>query len=248
MDGPAARNTEALLRAEIAACTLLLNHEGILGYSGHVSARLPGRDAILIQSFDQSRAAVAPGDLLVVGLDGEVIEGPDGIRPPSEVHIHTEILKARPDVHAVAHFHPETATLFTLADGPQLAPVKNHAARWANGIPVHPDPAHIDTPALGCALADTLGDCHAALIRAHGVVVTAEDVRALLIDCIHFEENAAAMYGAAMLGPVKPLTAAETDAFLASFNRPRHVAKLWQYYAGRGRAAGVLDDEFEGVV
>jgi len=234
-------NSEALLRREIAAATRLLNHEGILGYSGHVSARLPGRDALLIQPFDTSRAALAPDDLLVVDLDGRLLDGGERRRPASEVFIHTEILRARPDVGAVAHFHPETATLFTLVEGVALAPVRNHAARWAAGIPVHPNPAHIDDVALGRDLAQTLGDRQAALIRAHGAVVVAEDVRSLFVDCIHFEENAAALYRAAALGPVRPLSADEVAAFTATFDRARHTAKLWTYYVGRGLAVGVLD-------
>ena len=64
------------LREQVAACTLLLNDLGLLGYSGHVSARLPGRDALLIQSFDQSRASLKPGDLLVVDFDGKKLAGP----------------------------------------------------------------------------------------------------------------------------------------------------------------------------
>jgi hypothetical protein len=49
---------ERRLREQVAACTLMLNELGILGYSGHVSARLPGGHGFLIQSFDQSRAAL----------------------------------------------------------------------------------------------------------------------------------------------------------------------------------------------
>ena len=37
-------------------------------------------------------------------------------------------MKARPDVGAVGHFHPETATMSTLVEGRPLVPVKNHAA------------------------------------------------------------------------------------------------------------------------
>ena len=36
------------LKIEVAACTRLLNNEGILGYSGHVSVRLPDRETLLI--------------------------------------------------------------------------------------------------------------------------------------------------------------------------------------------------------
>src|SRR5665647_386733 len=162
---------EQTLRFQVAASTLLLNDLGILGYSGHIAARLPGRDALLIQSFDQSRSTVAPGDLLACDFDGKVITGPAGLRPPSEVYLHCEIMRARGDVQAIAHFHHDLTTVFTLVDGLVLQPVKNHAVRWASGIPVHPDPSHVSTPALGRALAETLGAHQGLLIRAHGQVV-----------------------------------------------------------------------------
>ncbi len=237
---PDAEAIERRLREQVAACTLLLNDLGILGYSGHVSARLPGRDAFLVQSFDQSRADLGPDDLLTCGFDGAVLAGPAGLRPPAEVYLHCEILRARSDIHAVAHFHHDVATVFTLVDGIPLKPIKNHAARWASGIPIHPDPSHVSDPALGRTVVKSLGQHHAMLIRAHGQVVTAETVPALLIDCVHFVENAEAMYRAASLGSVIPLSADEIADFLRKFDRSRHIDKLWKYYVVRGRASGLL--------
>jgi L-ribulose-5-phosphate 4-epimerase len=231
---------EAQLREQVAACTLLLNDLDILGYSGHVSARLPGREAFLIQPFDHSRAELTPDDLLVCGFDGRMLAGPQGTKPPSELFIHSEIFRARTDVQAVAHFHHDIATVFTLVEGVKLAPIKNHAVRWTSGIPVHADPSHVSDPALGRAVAATLGPHHALLIRAHGQVVAAENVPALLIDSVHFVENAEAMYRAAALGRVVPLSPHETEAFLADFDRERHIAKLWKYYVGGGRKRGLL--------
>ncbi len=236
---------ERRLREEIAASTLILNDLRILGYSGHLSARLPGPDAFLIQPFDQSRASLTPDDLLVCNLAGEKIAGPSGVKPPSEVHIHSEILKARADVNAVAHFHHELTTVFTLGEGAELKPIKNHAVRWADGIPVHRDPSHVSDPALGRGLAATLGPHHALLIRAHGQVITAESVPAVLIDSIHFVENAEVMYQAASLGRPIPLSTAEIADFLRDFDRARHIAKLWKYYVGRGRASGLLPTDWE---
>ncbi len=231
---------EARLRAQVAACTLLLNDLDILGYSGHVSARLPGREAFLIQPFDHSRAELGPDDLLVCDFDGKVLAGPKGTKPPSELFIHSEIFRARADVQAVAHFHHDIATIFTLVEGVTLAPIKNHAVRWTSGIPIHPDPSHVSDPALGRAVAATLGPHHALLIRAHGQVVVAENVPALLIDSVHFVENAEVMYRAAALGRVVPLSPQEAAAFLGDFDRERHIAKLWKYYVGGGRARGLL--------
>jgi L-ribulose-5-phosphate 4-epimerase len=236
------QGSEQVLRCEVAAATLLLNDLGILGYSGHVAARLPGREALLIQSFQQSRSTVGPDDLLICNFDGAVAAGPDGLRPPSEVYLHCEIFRARADIQAIAHFHHDLTTAFTLVEGVKLQAVKNHAVRWASGIPVHADPSHVSTPERGRALARSLGLHNGLLIRAHGQVVVAESVPGVLIDSVHFVENAQAMYDAACLGPVAPLTAAEIAEFSHDFDRDRHIAKLWEYYVGRARAAGVLPE------
>ena len=235
-----AAKIERQLRDQVAACTLLLNDAGLMGYSGHVSARLPGRDAFLIQSFDQSRATLKPSDLLTCDFDGKVLAGPKGLRPPSEVFLHCEILRVRPDVNAIAHFHHDPTTVFTLVEGLSLKLVKNHAVRWVSGIPIHPDPSHVSDPDLGRSVAKTLGAHHALIIRAHGEVVVAESVPGVLIDSVHFVENAVAMAQAALLGKVIPLSDQEIAGFLHDFKRERHVSKLWEYYTSRGRMSGRL--------
>ena len=234
--------SDALLRYQVAAATLLLNDLGILGYSGHVAARLPEPETFLIQSFQQSRSTIGPDDLLICNLDGDVISAPAGLRPPSEISLHCEIFRARPDVHAIAHFHHDLTTAFTLAQGAKLQPVKNHAVRWMNGIPIHPDPSHVSTPERGRSLAKTLGAHHGLLIRAHGQVIVAESVPAVLIDSVHFVENAQAMYDAACLGRVIPLSEAEMTEFCRDFDRKKHIGKLWEYYVSRGRASGILPE------
>jgi L-ribulose-5-phosphate 4-epimerase len=243
MDTRVNDQAEIYLRRQVAACTRILNGEDILGYSGHVSARLPDRpDVILIQSFDQSRAEVAPDDLLVVGLDGDVHSAPEGVSPPDEVSIHLEILRARPDVNSVLHFHPDLPVLFTLVEGAELRPIMNHAYRWASGIPVHPDASKIVKPAQARALAETLGESHAALMRAHGAVVLSESVPALLVDAVHFVENADALYRASLLGKPKFLSEDEMVEVAKKQGRPRHIDKLWSYYVNKALVAGTLPE------
>ena len=238
------RSREAVLRGQIAAGTRMLTAEGLLGYSGHLSARVPGRDALLIQPFDLPRTEVTGEQLLLCDFEGAVLEGQPGVKPPSEVFIHTEIYRAREDVQSIVHNHPQTATLFTLAQGAVLAPMKNHAYRWAGGIPTFPDPGHINTPALGRALAECLGQCHAALIRAHGAVVVAESVPGAFVDAVHFEENAEAAFRAAQLGPLLPLSAAEIETFASRFKRGAHLEKLWAFYLDKGFASGLLPSDW----
>ena len=225
------------LKEQVATCCRLLYMEGIFNYSGHVSARIPGTDYVLIQPLFESRAAVRAEDILTVDLDATLVEGK--ARPPHETRLHTEVYRARPDVQAVAHLHSEVATLFTMTDA-QLVPMKNHAARWASGIPTHPDPARIITAEQGRAVAQTLSHHNAVLLRAHGALLVAESVQTLFMDAIHFEENARAQLTASQLGRLKPLTEEELARLSTEWVRADHAAKLWHHYLRKAEAAGLF--------
>ena len=227
------------LKLEVAAATRMLVMEGLLDYSGHVSARDPGRDAFLIQPAPTQRSRLAPEDVLVVGFDGKVIEG-NG-RPPVEIPIHIEILKARPDVQAVAHSHMELAIAFTMLKGVKLVPMRARSVRWESGIPMDLDPSHIKTTEQGRTLARSLGPHHAALMRAHGLVLVAESVPALLVDAVHFDENARALMQVLQAGAEPlPLTQAEREQINRHEMREFHVGKLWRYYVEKAETAGIV--------
>ena len=238
-------DAEYVLRMKVAACTLMLVNEKCMNYSGHVSGRLPGGDTFLIQPIDVPRSGLRPDDLLVCDLDGEVVRGRAGSKAPAEVALHAEILRARPDVNSIAHFHHDLTNSFTLVEDMPLRIVKNHAIRWRSGMPVHADPAHVATPELGRAVANTLGTHHALQIRAHGQVITAESVEAVLTDFIHFVENAQAMHNACVLGRLVPLSEADMESFAKYFKRDRHVDKLWRYYIESWQTAGVVPADWQ---
>jgi len=226
------------LRKEVATCTRLLVMQEVMDYSGHVSARIPGTDRILIQSRDISRLALGAADLLVVDLDGKVLEG--SLPAPMETALHTSVYRARPDARAVCHGHPTFSTLFSVVDRPLLA-VRNFAYRFANAVPVHSDTTHIRSLEQGRAVAQTLGDRRVCLLRAHGTVVVSSSVQELFMDCLDFEDNARSLIYASALGPLLPLTAAEEVSLRQSYGRGEsRAAKLWEHYLHKGRLAGVL--------
>ena len=238
-------DAEYVLRMKVAACTLMLVNEKCMNYSGHVSARLPGGDTFLIQPIDVPRSGLRPDDLLVCTLDGEVVRGNGDSKPPAETALHAEILRARPDVNSIAHFHHDQTNSFTLVEDMPLRIVKNHAIRWRSGMPVHADPAHVANAELGRAVANTLGPHHALQIRAHGQVITAESVEAVLTDSIHFVENAQAMHNACVLGRLVPLSEEDMESFAKYFKRDRHVDKLWRYYLECWQTAGVVPADWQ---
>lgn len=231
------------LSAELAAVTRMLEMKELLSYSGHVSVRVPGRDALMIQRHVDSRAEVVPERMLVVGFDGQVLEGKG--KPPSETAIHTEILKARPDVNAVLHCHMDLAIAFTMMKGVTLLPLRSRAIRWASGIPIHPDPSHIKSVEQGRALAESLGPHNAVLMRAHGITMVAESLPGLLVDAVHFEENARAQMQVMQAGaePIA-LSAADMELLNRYENRAHHCNKLWIYYVRKAMAAGVVPKEW----
>ena len=237
--------SDELLRMQLAAATRLLVMEDILDYSGHISVRAPGRDAFFIQAGIDPRAELTPDKLLLVDMDGNVLEGGPA-KPPVELPIHLEILKARPDVAAVIHSHMELAICFTMMEGVTLVPMRARAVRWQSGIPTDPDPSHIKLPEQGRALAKTLGPHHAALMRAHGLVLVAESIPALLVDAVHFDENARALMQVLQAGrkPL-PLTKREIEQIDRHEIREFHISKLWKYYVGKGRAAGILPADWK---
>lgn len=231
------------LSAELAAVTRMLESRELLSYSGHVSVRVPGEDALIIQRHVDSRAELVPERMLVVDFDGKVIAGKGN--PPSETVIHTEILRARPDVNAVLHCHMQLAVLFTQMKGAKILPMRTFATRWASGVPVHPDPSHIRRLEQGQALAASLGQHQAVLMRAHGITMVAESLKGILVDAIHFEENLKDQIQIMQMGgePI-PLTEEEMGSLKKSQNRTHHLRKLWIYYAGKAVASGIFPAEW----
>jgi len=231
-------STTTRLREQIATCTRLLVTQGIIDFSGHVSARIPGTDRILIQPRDTSRAALSADDILVVDLEGKVLEGKGPA--PIETVLHTCVYRVRPDALAVCHGHPTISTLFSVVQRP-LVTVRNFAYRFMDAVPVHPDTTHIRTVEQGRALAQTLGNHKVSLLRGHGTVVASSSIQELFMDCLDFEENARSLLYATALGPLLPLTRDEEAQLRASYGRSEsRAAKVWEHYVHKGKLSGVL--------
>ena len=80
--------------------------------AGNISARV-GEDTFLCSSHGSDVGALQHSDLVLCDLDGNTLEG-EG-RPTSESNMHCAAYRLRPDVNAVVHAHPPTATGFAAA-------------------------------------------------------------------------------------------------------------------------------------
>ena len=202
-----------LLRDLVLANRILAN-EGVVDAFGHVSIRHPDDPNRFIIARAVGPELVTEDDFQVFGLDGEQASG-NADRPYAERVIHGAVYEARPEVMAVCHNHAPSVIPFSVTGVP-LRPISHVAASIGAEIPVW-DIADefgetdmlVRTMEQARSLARALGGRRVALMRGHGSVVAAPDVRAVTSACVYLERNARLLLQALALGEVRYLSAGE---------------------------------------
>lgn len=82
------------------------------GLAGNISARISG-NRVLCTRHGADKGALRPDDIMICDLDGGKVSG-TGV-PTSEYSMHRMAYRERPDIRAVIHAHPPTATAFAAA-------------------------------------------------------------------------------------------------------------------------------------
>ena len=165
------------LRAQVArSCQILGRLHMTREPNGHVSARIPGTDLILIKAHGMEGAPVSymePEDLCIVDMNGKFVEGREGLAPPTEVFIHTEVLRARPELNSVIHMHPQNIVAYTIAEKPLLPIIGAYnpsALRLiTDGLPTYPRSILISSQERGVDLVKAMGNARICLMRGHGI-------------------------------------------------------------------------------
>ena len=198
---------------------------------GHVSCRIPGTDRVIIlghiHADGRNLADTDDDDLVTVNLEGELIEG--SVEPVDERFAHTEVYKAHPEVHAVAHAHPSMATAFGVA-GVNILPVGNRGAIFAPKVPILEFDKQIDTPERGRMVVQALGGGCAVVLKNHGVVVTSDTIENVCITLFSLEETATLHWRAAQLGKVDPLTNSEVRSVMTGHRYEEFFSHVWGHY------------------
>jgi len=136
--------------------------------AGHITARLPdGSGRFLMKPAGVGLDEMAPGNIITCDVDGNKIGGT--MPRHNEVYIHSEVLKARPDVQSVLHTHPTHAVAFSSL-GKKLQPVGNEGTVFGE-VPIFDETTDLIISAeRGRAVAKCLGDRKALILRNHGIV------------------------------------------------------------------------------
>jgi L-fuculose-phosphate aldolase len=229
----------AELRAQVALACRVIALEGYVDLTlGHVSAREPGSRTIWIKRKGPALDEVGPDDVIALALDdADPLTSPDY---HLETYIHTEVYRRRPDVSAVIHGHPLYATALGSTDG-QLHILTHDAVLFVDGLGIFDEgPDLVTDAARAVRVAEALGHRRAALLRNHGIVIAAEDVRWAVLTALVLERAIRLQAIATDLGGLRPMS--DVDAAGCRREIPRaFLDEYWDAWVGRaqsGRHAG----------
>ena len=178
----------------VAAYRILAEH-GVIDAYGHVSMRSPDNPKRYFIARSLAPEIVQVEDIMEYDLDSKPLDerGRESVR---ERFIHGEIYKARPEVVAVVHNHSPSVIPFSVTGVP-MKPIYHMASFIGDGVPnfeirkvAKGTDLLVKTPALGAALAKTLGKSSAALMRGHGSVTVGENIARAVGRSIYLEQSA----------------------------------------------------------
>lgn len=158
---------ERQLRASLVRFGKMLHDQGLVGGTdGNLSVRLDS-NRILITPTGVSKGLLKPKGIVMVNMQGEKLTGSQN--PSSELGMHLTIYALRPDVQAVVHAHPCTATAFASAGMSLDEPLCSEIVMTLGSVPLagYAAPGTLD---IGRSLAPYIPDYDAVLMANHGAV------------------------------------------------------------------------------
>lgn len=223
-------NVSTDCRSDVATgCRVLAAHgHGDLIW-GHVSARDSDGAGTWMKrrsiGFEETRLE----DVILIDGFGRVLAGDGEVH--GEFPIHTQVLRAHPEVNAVVHTHAPNAVAFD-ALGVPLLPISHDAPLF-----VPPDIARfnqtadlIQTLDLGDDVADAIAGRNALLLRNHGIVTVGKDVAEAVLAAVFLERACQQQLLAMSAGTIQRWSCDEESASKrTNLFSPTQMNQTWNY-------------------
>ena len=168
--------------------------------SGNVSGRDFETNYVVIKPSGVSFDDLTPGDLPVVDLDGNVIEGK--LKPSVDTATHLYIFRHVPQVGGVVHTHSNYATSFAALGEPIPVYLTAMGDEFGGPIPIS-EYAKIGGEEIGEQVVKHIGSSPAILMRNHGVFTVGKDAKAAVKAAVMCEDIAKTVHLAMLRG--KPI-------------------------------------------
>jgi len=193
---------EASLRTEIiAVCQNLAEKNLISATGGNVSCRV-GQDRLLVTPSGKPKGTLKPSELLLLNDQGEIQAGRG--KPSTEIRMHLEVYRRRPDVRAVVHAHPPMLTALTLAGLPFVAEALPEVWLTVGPVPTAPyaTPSTVEVPE---AIGPFLARHDAILLERHGSLTLGKSPNEAYLRLDELEHAARILFYANLLSKTPPL-------------------------------------------
>ncbi len=200
--------TEQQHRDEIVRFGKMLHQTGLVAATdGNLSVRLENGNILSTPTL-MSKGLMEAQDLVIVDARGEKVHGSRGVS--SEIAMHLLIYRLRPDVGAVVHAHPPTATGYAAAGIALDRALCSEIIVTLGSVPL----ANYETPGtqeLAEALSPLLAEHDAILMANHGVVTCGADLLTAYMNMETVEHFAKIALVTHMLGKQQTLSDQHVD-------------------------------------
>jgi L-fuculose-phosphate aldolase len=197
---------EEKLRADIVEVGRRLYARGYTASNdGNISVRLDDR-RLLMTPTGVCKGFMDARMMCITDLDGKKLEGERS--PSSEIQMHLEVYRQRPDIQAVVHAHPPVATAFAVAGIPLDRAVLAEVVTTLGSIPIA-EYATPSTTELPEAVRKYVKAHDGMLLANHGALTLGSDLFAAYYKMETIEHFANISFVARMLGGERLLSREE---------------------------------------
>jgi L-ribulose-5-phosphate 4-epimerase len=222
--GPEIEVAVARVRSDVARLHSELTRNGLVVWTGgNVSGRVPGADLFVIKPSGVDYADLAPENMILCDLDGNVIPGTPGAErsPSSDTAAHAYVYRNMPDVGGVVHTHSTYATAWAARAEPIPCVITAMADEFGGEIPIGPF-AIIGDDSIGRGIVETLSGhrSRAVLMQNHGPFTIGKDARDAVKAAVMVEDVARTVHIARAGGELVPIP---QDAIDSLFDRYQNV-------------------------
>lgn len=165
--------------------------------SGNVSGRDRGTNYVVIKPSGVKYEDLKSSDMVVVDLEGKVIEGE--LRPSFDTLTHLYVYRHRQDVNGIVHTHSNYATSFAALGEPIPVCLTAMADQFGGPIPVGAY-ARIGEEEIGKEIIRSIGESPAILMKNHGVFTLGPSPRTALKTAVMLEDLAKTVFLAMLRG------------------------------------------------
>ncbi|TFD74463.1 L-ribulose-5-phosphate 4-epimerase [Cryobacterium fucosi] len=219
--GPRIEVAVARLRDDIARLHSELTRNGLVVWTGgNVSGRVPGADLFVIKPSGVDYADLAPENMILCDLDGNVIPDTPGAdrSPSSDTAAHAYVYRHMPEVGGVVHTHSTYATAWAARGEAIPCVITAMADEFGGPVPVGTF-AIIGDDTIGRGIVDALTGhrSRAVLMQNHGPFTIGTDARDAVKAAVMVEDVARTVHIARQGGELIPIPQAAIDSLFTRY-------------------------------